>query len=374
MTHSIQPQPGLLHIKPYVGGEDIIPKGYQCKVLLSSNENPLGASPKAMKVLQDNAARIHIYPSGTSRKLKGKLAEIHGLEENRLLCTNGSEDGLTLLIRAFAGQGDEVVFSQYAFSLYRIVSLSVGATPVAAPAPNLTVAVDSILASVTSKTKLVVIDNPSNPIGGYINREEVLRLRRGLPQNVLLVLDSAYAEYMSSDDYTAGIDLVNEFENVVMTRTFSKFYGLAGLRVGWMYGPECLINYVNRIRAPFCCNSLVQDVAIAALEDEGHQEAVMAHNRQTLSWFMAQLDALGLNYIPSVTNFVTVEFSKHGACSAEGVYLRLAEDGYIVRPIPGYGLPDHLRITMGLQEHMEKVVQILSSFLNDSLPKYGISK
>lgn len=369
MSHSIKPQPGILNIKPYVGGEDIIPAGYTCKVLLSSNENPLGASPRVIEVMQDLATNIHIYPSGTSRKLKASIAEFNGLDPQKILCTNGSEDGLTLLIRAFAGAGDEVVFSQYAFSLYKIVTMAIGGVPVAAPAADYTIDVDSILNCVSPKTKIVILDNPSNPVGGYVTRDEVLRLRKNLPEDVLLILDSAYAEYMTVEDYTNGIDLVDQFENVVMTRTFSKFYGLAGLRVGWMYAPNYIIDYVNRIRAPFCCNSQVQEVAIAALADVEHQNAVRAHNQMILPWFMEQLRTLGLNFIPSVTNFVTVEFPSEGPVTAESVYYRLAKDGYIVRPIGGYGLTNHLRITLGLKQDMEKVVQILSSFLDDSLPK-----
>lgn len=355
----IHPQPGILNIKPYVGGEDIIPPGYTCKVLLSSNENPLGASPKVAAAIQNGLSKIHIYPSGTARMLKTRIADFHGLDAQKIICANGSEDALTLLIRTFAGAGDEVLFSQYSFSLYHIVTQSIGGVSVAAPAKNYGLDVDALLNCVSPKTKIVIIDNPSNPIGSYVGRDEIYRLRQNLPDHVLLILDSAYAEYMCRDDYTAGIDLVDEFNNVVMTRTFSKFHGLAGLRLGWMYGPTNIIDYVNRIRAPFCCNSLVQESAGAVLEDSAHQEAVLAHNNEMLPWFMGQLQDLGLAFIPSVTNFVTVEFPTSGPCSAESVYLRLAKDGYIVRPLKAYGLNNHLRITMGLAEHMQSVVNLL---------------
>jgi histidinol-phosphate aminotransferase len=374
MPHTLKPQPGLLNLKPYVGGEDIIPKGYECKVLLSSNENPLGASPDVVKAIQETAQNIHIYPSGTARKLKAGIAQHYGLAVDRILCTNGSEDGLTLLIRAFAGPGDEVLYSQYAFSLYGIVTRSIGAFPVIAPALNYNIDVDALLKCVTPKTRIVILDNPRNPIGMYIPAHEVRRLREGLPQDVLLVLDSAYGEYMTSADYSAGIDFVDQFDNVVMTRTFSKFYGLAGLRVGWMYAQEHIIDYVNRIRAPFCCNSLVQGAGCAALQDVAHQAAVKAHHEQMMPWFMDQLRGLGYSFVPSVTNFVLVEFPAEGACHADAAYLRLAQDGYIVRPVTGYGLPNHLRITVGLKEDMEQVVEILRSFLHDYMHECDIKQ
>ncbi len=373
MSDTVRPLPGILNIKPYIGGEDIIPKGYTCKVLLSSNENPFGPSLRVLQVIKDAAKRAHVYPSGSSRILKEAIAEFHGLDKDRILCTNGSEDGLTLLIRTFAGVGDEVLFSAHAFSLYGIVSLAVGATPVAAPARKYNIDVDALLAAVSPRTKIVILDNPRNPIGSYIGRDEVLRLRQNLPDHVLLVLDSAYAEYMTAEDYTAGIDLVDQFDNVVMTRTFSKFYALAGLRLGWMYGPAQIIDWVNRIRAPFCCNSGVQEAGIAALVDVEHQDLVRHHQQTMLPWFMDKLGTLGLNYVPSVTNFVLVEFESEGPFTADAVYLRLAEDGYIVRPVKGYGLPNHLRITLGAQKDMEAVVSILESFLDDYLPKYGIT-
>lgn len=361
MSHMIQPKPGILNIRPYVGGEDIVPKGCQAKVLLSSNENPFGPSPLAIKAIQEQATRGHIYPSGSSRKLREAIAEFHGLDADRILCTSGSEDGLTQLIRAYAGPGDEVLFSRHAFSLYGIVSLAVGATPVPADTSNYNIDVDSLLAAVTGRTKMVILDNPRNPIGSYLSRYEVLRLRQNLPENVLLVLDSAYAEYMTQEDYTAGIDMVNQFENVVMTRTFSKFYALAGLRLGWMYSSPQIIDVINRIRLPFCCNSLVQEAGMAALSDVAHQEKVRSHNSTMLSWFMGELDKLRLPYVPSVTNFVLTEFQPEGPTSADNVYLYLAREGYIVRPVKGYGLPNHLRITLGLEEDMRALLSLLGT-------------
>jgi histidinol-phosphate aminotransferase len=363
MSQFIKPQQGLLDIQPYLGGEDIFPQGYTRKSLLSSNENPFGASPKAIMAIQDAISNVHLYPSGSSRKLRESLAEHHNIEAARIVCTNGSEEGLTLLIRAFAGHGDEILFSQYAFSLYKIVTQAIGGIPVEAPAANYSIDVDALLNCVSQKTKIVILDNPRNPIGNYLLRDEVLRLRKSLPENILLILDSAYGEYMSRPDYTAGIDLVDQFDNVVMTRTFSKFYGLAGLRLGWMYGPLYLMDYVNRIRPPFCCNSLALSAAKAALTDDEHQQEVLSHQQTMMQWFTDQIKLLDLNFIPSVTNFVTVEFPPEGPYTANAAYLRLAQDGYIVRPLKAYGLPNHLRITLGRLEDMEAVVRILKLLL-----------
>lgn len=369
MNDQVKPQPGIYNIKPYIGGEDIIPKGFQSKVLLSSNENPFGPSPKVVQTIQENLSRLHIYPSGSAKILKESIASFHGINPEMVMCTNGSEEGLTLLIRAFAGPGDEVVFSQYAFSIYNIATQSTGATPIKASAPNYTTDVDQILKCVTDKTKIVVIDNPSNPIGGYLPKVEIQRLHNNLRPDILLILDSAYAEYMQAKDYSPGIELVEQYENVIMTRTFSKFYALAGLRLGWLYAQPRLYDFVNRIRPPFCCNMLAQKCGVAALQDQEHQQKVISHQQEVLLWFMKELDLLNISYIPSVTNFVTAEFA-----DAESVYLRLAQEGYIVRPLKPYQLNNHLRITLGKKEDMEKVIAILASFLNDYLPEYDIKR
>lgn len=365
MSQTIIPRPGLLDIKSQLRG-DATPPGYTLKVGLSANENPLGPSPKVIKNVLERVAEIHKYPNATAGKLRQSLADFHGIHPDQISCTTGSEDALTLLIRAFAGSGDEVVYSQYGFLVFGKAALSVAATPIIVPAPRLSVDLESLIARVSNKTKIVLLDNPSNPIGTYINKSDLIRLREALPDHVLLVLDSAYAEYMTRDDYTDGIDLVQKYDNVVMTRTFSKFYGLAGMRLGWIYGPPYIIEYINRIRAPFGCNVLAQHAGVAALEDSTHQQAVLHHHKTVHPWFSAELKELGLKFVPSVTNFILVEFPSQGPHTAEAAFLCLAEKGYIVFPVKGYGLTNHLRITLGLKEDMDGVVQTLRSFLNTS--------
>lgn len=371
MSHPIIPHAGIVDIKPQLRG-DVTPPGYTLKVGLCANENPLGPSPKVVATILEHISEIHKYPNATASQLRKSLSDYYKIQPDQISCTTGSEDALTLLVRAFAGPGDEILYSQYGFLVFGKATLSVGATPVIVPAPHLSIDLNALLSRVTSKTKIVLLDNPSNPIGTYIPKDELIRLRKALPEHVLLVLDSAYAEYMSNDDYTDGIDLIQKYDNVVMTRSFSKFYGLAGMRLGWIYGPPYIIEYINRIRAPFGCSSLVQHAGIAALEDSAHQHAVLHHHQTVHPWFSAKLKELGLKFVPSVTNFILLEFPSNDPYTAEAAFLSLAKEGYIVFPVKGYGLMNHLRITLGVKEDMEGVVQILRSFLNASLPKYDI--
>ena len=372
MPHTIKPRSGIVDISPYVGG-DITPQGYTRRVALSSNENPLGPGERVIEKIQALASEVYKYPRGSSPNLRGVIADFHKLDAEQILCTNGSEAALSLLIRTFAGPGDEVLMSQYSFAFFEIAAKASGATAIKAPAPKLRLEVDNLLAYVTHKTKVVLIDNPSNPIGTYLSRSEIVRLREALPDHVLLVLDSAYAEYVLREDYSDGIDLVQANDNIVMTRTFSKFYGMAGLRIGWFYGPAYIVDYINRVRTPFCCNLLAQHAGIAALEDTKHQQMVRDHFQSVHPWFSVQLKDLGLKFTPSVTNFILVEFPVKGMHTAEATYLSLAEKGYIVRPLVPYGLMHYLRITIGLRKDMEGVVQTLRSFLGASLPEYDIS-
>jgi len=356
MKLKLAPKPGILKITPYIGG-DINPPGVTRLVGLSSNENALGPSPKAISAIQENLPSIHLYPSGGAHKLRKVIAKHHHLDPDRIVCSNGSEELIQLLIQGYAGVNDEVLFSQYAFFTFKIFTNCVGATAVETPAPNLSIDIDQIIANITPHTRVVLIDNPSNPIGSLVKSNDIRRLHAALPSNVLLVLDSAYAEYVADPDYTAGQDLVEEFDNVVMTRTFSKFYGLAGIRIGWCYAPPNVVDVLHRIRPPFSTNSLAQIAAEAALSDKEYITAVRNHYLEVLPWFMEQLDGIGLNYIPSVTNFVLVKF-----LDSPKVYTYLASKGIIVRPVGNYGLDEWLRISLGRKKDMEQVILALQEF------------
>ena len=251
--NALTPRPGIMKIAPYVPGKDSV-EGKQTIAKLSSNEGALGPSPKAMAAYAKAAAELHRYPDGDSERLRAAIGRHYGLDAKRIVCGAGSDELLNLLVRAYCGPGDELLYSQFGFLMYPINALGVGATPVAAPEKDYRCDVDAMLAKVTDKTRVVCLANPNNPTGTYITKDEVRRLHAGLPKNVLLVIDAAYAEYVSRNDYESGVELVDQAENVVMTRTFSKIYGLGGLRLGWMYGPAGIIDVMSRLRQPFNVN------------------------------------------------------------------------------------------------------------------------
>ena len=250
---ALTPRPGIMKIAPYVPGKDSV-DGKETIAKLSSNEGALGPSPKAMAAYAKAAAELHRYPDGGAEKLRAAIGRHYGLDPARIVCGAGSDELLNLLVRAYCGPGDELLYSQYGFLMYPINALGVGATPVAAPEKDYRADVDAMLAKVTDKTRIVCLANPNNPTGSYLTKDDVRRLHAGLPKNVLLVIDAAYAEYVSRNDYELGVELVDQAENVVMTRTFSKIYGLGGLRLGWMYGPAGVVDVMSRLRQPFNVN------------------------------------------------------------------------------------------------------------------------
>ncbi|MGB0934596.1 MAG: pyridoxal phosphate-dependent aminotransferase [Alphaproteobacteria bacterium] len=355
---------GILKTKPYVGG-DVNPSGVPRRIGLSSNENPLGPSPKAIKAMQEALPKAHLYPSGAANDLRQAIAKHHDIEPTNIVCGGGSEDLLKQIISCYTAPGDEVLFSHYSFRLYFISAHCADAVPVMVPAPNYVPDVDEILNAVTPKTKVVLIDNPANPIGGYIPFSEVKRLHAGLPSDVVLVLDGAYAEYMQGyEEFDAGSQMVEEFENVVMTRTFSKFYGLAGVRVGWCYAPDHMCEILNRNRLPFAANGLAQPAAIASLQDTEYAKQVLGQHTDTLQRFMGDLNSLGLEYINSVTNFVLVRFPDLTSQNAKNAYDYFTNIGISTRPVAGYDLPKWLRISLGTDDQMKTFVQELDKFLN----------
>lgn len=355
-------KPGVMEIAPYIGGKSKAKSGVRV-VKLSSNESPLGASPLAQKAYAEAAANLHRYPDGTAALLREAIGVVHKIDPERIICGNGSDELIGLLVHAYAGAGDEVLYSEHGFLMYKIYAQAAGATPVTAKEKNLRTDVDALLASVTPRTKIVFVANPNNPTGSYISKTEMKRLRDGLPANVLLAIDGAYAEYATHiADYSAGHELVESTENTVMLRTFSKIYGLSALRIGWGYAPAAIIDALNRIRSPFNVSSPAIAAGAAAVRDTAFTEKVRAFNAEWLAWFAKALSDLGLKVHPSITNFVLVEFprGKHSSANANQF---LMERGLIPREVANYGLPECLRITIGLEEDNRAVVAALSDFL-----------
>ncbi len=352
------PRPGILDIKPYVGGESAV-TGVAHPVKLSSNEGALGPSPKALTAYAAAGAEMHRYPDGQHTALRRAIAARFKLDAGRIVCGAGSDELLGLLCRAYAGPGDEVLYSQHGFLMYPIAARSCGATPVAAPEVDLTASVDNLLAAVTGRTTVVFLANPNNPTGTYLPRAEVERLRAGLPAHVLLVLDAAYAEFVGPADYSAGLELVDRpGGNTVVTRTFSKIYALGGLRLGWGYFPQDVADVLNRVRNPFNVASPALAAGLAAFDDTEWLDRCRRHNDTGLDWLQKRLTGLGLTVTPSVCNFVLARF---GDAKAADAFLR--SKGYIVRAMGGYGLPDWLRITVGRDEENQGVADALAEFL-----------
>ncbi|WP_428677689.1 histidinol-phosphate transaminase [Reyranella sp.] len=357
---ALTPRPGIMKIAPYVPGKDSI-DGKETIAKLSSNEGALGPSPKAMAAYAKAAADLHRYPDGDTANLRKALGRHYGLDPARIVCGAGSDEILNLLVRAYCGPGDELLYSQYGFLMYAINALGVGATPVAAPAREYGSDIDALLAAVTDKTRIVCLANPNNPTGTYVTKDDVRRLHAGLPKNVLLIIDAAYAEYVSKNDYDSGVELVDQAENVVMTRTFSKIYGLGGLRLGWMYGPAGIVDVMSRLRQPFNVNAAAQIAGIAALDDIAHTDASRTNNDIWLPWLSTELTKLGLEPVPSVGNFLLIGFgSKERAVAANDW---LMNDGLIPRLVAGYGLPAHLRITVGTEAEVKAVQASLARFV-----------
>ena len=354
-----QPRPGLLGIAPYIGGEAKSESARRL-IRLASNEGALGPSPRAAAAYQGMAGELHRYPDGGSVELAEALARHYGLEADRLVLGAGSDELLSLIARAYAGPGDEVLFPEYGFLMYAIAARTVGATPVTAPETNLTADVDALLAAITPRTRILYLANPNNPTGSCLPASELRRLHAGLPGHVLLVVDAAYAEFVTAADYSAGADLVRESENVVMARTFSKLYALAALRLGWAYCPPAVASILHRVRGPFNVNAAAQAAGIAALKDEAFLDAARRHNEVCRGWFATRLRDLGLVVHPSAGNFLLVDFSPWG--ESEAVRLHRKERGILVRQMGAYRLPSCLRITIGRSEEMHEVADVLAEY------------
>jgi len=357
------PKPGILEITPYVGGRAAVP-GVKDPIKLSSNETPLGPSRRTVEALAKASHDLHLYTEGSAKILREAIAEIHGLDPARIVASgDGSDSILTMLANAYLRPGDEVLFSEHDFIVYKIATLANSAKPIEISDPDLRFDVDAALARVTEKTRILFIANPNNPTGSYISHEEMRRLHAGLPEHALLVIDAAYSEYVRKNDYEAGIEMVSNFPNVVMTRTFSKVHGLAGMRIGWTYAPASVCDVLNRIRGPFNVSMMQQHTAAAAVRDRAHVERSIAHNEQWKAYLTDEIRKLGLTVNESVANFVLIQFPK-GKKSAQKADAFLSAQGLILRGVANYGLPDALRLTVGTEDANRRVVGALREFMD----------
>lgn len=358
------PKPYIMAIAPYVPGRSTTDDGRRV-VKLSANENPLGTSAHARAAFEAADRTLDRYPDPGATKLREAIAERYGLDPLRIIYGTGSDDVLHLVAGAYAGQGDEIIHVRYGFAVYEIATRRVGAEPVVVPDRDYATDVDAILAAVTERTRIVYVANPNNPTGTFTSRSEIARLHAGLPRSVLLVIDQAYAEYIEAADDDAGLALAMTEANVLVTRTFSKIYGLAAERVGWGYGPAQVIEAMHRIRAPFNVTTAGQHAAIGAIGDRAFEDATRVHNATWRAWFVDRIAAMGnagLRAVPSQANFVLVLFE--GTLTADAAYHGLMAAGYIVRWLPGQGLPHALRITIGTEQEIRGVAGALRDLAN----------
>lgn len=357
MADGIQPQPGIMEIKLYQGGASHL-DGMSNVLKLSSNENPLGPGDAAKEAVIRASHELHRYPSTDHAALRSAIGDVWGVDPAKVFCGVGSGEALKLLAEGFAGPGDEVLFTEHGFAMYPIYAHACGATPVVVAEHERVVDVDAILAACTDRTRLVFIANPANPTGTMVGAADVARLAENLPPQALLVLDGAYAEYVEGFD--AGKSLVESRSNVVMTRTFSKIYGLGGMRIGWAYGPQNVIDVLNRIRGPFNLSATALAAAEAAMRDTEHTEKCRIENAKWREWMATALAELGVPSDTSTANFILARFAD--AAEAQACDAHLRSEGIIVRPVAGYGLPQCLRITVGDESACRRVVHAVAKF------------
>ena len=360
MSSGFDVKNSIMQIHPYVPGESKLGTEKPIRQL-AANEAPLGASPKAIEAAQDSVAQLNRYPEGGAVALREKISERFGFPAQQLICGAGSDEIIALICQAFTGEGKEVLYSQHGFLMYKISALAAGATPVAAPETNLRTDVDSMIEHVTENTRVVFVANPNNPTGSYSTKAELDRLHAALPEDALLVIDAAYSEYVDADDYADGSELVAKHSNVVMTRTFSKLFGLAALRIGWAYGSEEVIDILNRVRGPFNVSVPAQAAATAALDDWDWAMDAKQLNNRLLPAVTQRLRGMGLTVYDSVGNFILIDFDNPDRATAADEYLRA--EGIIGRSVAGYGLPTCLRMTIGTEDDMDAVNQALTRFI-----------
>jgi histidinol-phosphate aminotransferase len=358
-----RPRPEILTISPYIGGESTVP-GVNRVIKLASNEGAFGVPPGAQEAVADSKDGLHRYPDGSAADLRRAIGARFGLDPARIVCGAGSDDLIYQLCLAYGGAGRDLVMTEHGFSIYEIAGTYAGSKVIKAPERNLTADVDAVLAAVSPSTRLVFLANPNNPTGSMLPAAAVERLRAGLPDEVLLVLDAAYAEYVTRPDYEPGVRLVDAADNTVMTRTFSKMFGLGGLRIGWCYAPPSVVDVLNRVRSPFNASVAAQAAALAALAEPGWVEMGRDHNATWRPKLQAALEAAGIKVWPSETNFVLADFGSTEKADAADRFLRAR--GLIVRKVGGYGLPQCLRITVGLEEEITAVTEALGAFMRQA--------
>ena len=353
-----QPRPGILDLSPYIGGEGRLAQGVT-PIRLASNENPRGCSPLARAAYMAAADDLNRYPDGNASALRHAIADKYSLPFEQIVCGAGSDELIALIMRAYAGVGDEVIHSRHGFLMYSVAAKAVGATPVAVDEANLTTDVDAIIKAVTPKTKIILIANPNNPTGSLLPEDDIARLVAKVPSNVVVVLDAAYAEYVEDGSYNAGEKFVAGHDNVVMLRTFSKVHGLAALRLGWGYFSIPMADVINRLRGPFNVSVPAQAAGIAALSDDDFVAATVEKNSRERTRLAQTLDQLGLGVHPSAGNFLLVDFGAR----AEAIRLALKDRGIFVRQMGAYELPRHLRITVGLKADNDQLIEALEEIL-----------
>ncbi|MBE0510960.1 MAG: histidinol-phosphate transaminase [Chromatiales bacterium] len=361
-------QPGVLALSPYQPGKPIEELerelGISHIIKLASNENPLGPSPQALAAMGEELADIWLYPDGSGHALKSGLAARHGVAMNQITLGNGSSEVLEFAIRVLVGKGDEVLYSAHSFALYPILTLATGGTPVEAPASNWGVDLDALLARINPNTRVICIANPNNPTGTWVAAGALRRFLEQVPEDVLVIIDEAYFDYAiepatGATDYPDCSQWLGEFANIMVARTFSKSYGLAGLRVGYALSSPQLADLMNRVRPPFNVNNLALAAATAALADEAHLSASVALNARGLQQLGEGFVAMGLDYIPSAGNFISVDLKRPAA----PLYQALLREGVIVRPVANYGMPEHLRVTVGTEAQNQRFLEALARVL-----------
>lgn len=360
-----KPRACIFDVAPYIPGRskaESISDVYK----LSSNESPFGPSPKAVEAYHQAARDIGRYPNGSADAVREALSKKFAIEPERIVCGTGIDNLLDVITRVFLEKGDEAIATQYGFNMFPIYIRASGATLVEAPERNYCADVDAILARISERTKVIILANPNNPTGAYLPGSEIRRLHAGLPSSCLFVLDEAYAEYIVSEK-PCGLELARKAQNILVLRTFSKVYGLAGLRLGWAYGPLEIINFLHRARNVFNVSVPAAAAAVAALGDQAHIDKSVAHNNRWREWLAHELLGLGLKITPSETNFLLVHFPAGTAHNAEAADAYLLSKGYILRPLRPYDLPDALRLTIGTEAENKAVAKHLRDFLKQEM-------
>ena len=360
----LNPKRGINSINLYSGGVSKV-TGHDKIIKLSSNESPFGPSKKAIEAYQNSSKKLSRYPELTADSLQNEIAKKYNLNAKQIISGTGSDEVLILTMLTFCSPGDEVIHAEHGFEMYPIMTKYAGAVSVCASEIDFKIDTSSVLQKITESTKLILIANPNNPTGTYLNKNEIKNLLKKIPKNIVVVIDSAYAEFADADDYDKSFSLIDEFDNVLITRTFSKAYSLAGLRLGWGYGSRSLIDLIKKVRPPFNLPPGAISAGIAALNDNEHLNMVIKHNSETKNWFISELKKLGFIAYDTQANFTFVNIPKNEYQNANTINEYLLSKGIAVRYLSSYGLPDSLRITFGKKDELEKVLELLQQFKND---------